>query len=338
VLDGTIVTVSSDYGTLSDTTAATTNGNAEIEITAHDTPVVAEITATYDTLTEYATLPFVGSAASLSITCDPTSVPADGHSATEIAVEVTDVNDQHVVDGTLVSLSVSAGTLDADVQGTIDGIATFVLTSPTEPQTISIDAQHEELLQSGSVEATEPSVTTTVQLYHGWNSVCLPHATAMDELVQGITGNIDGYLYWFKSSEQRYLYYNIVELTDEPEYPSEFSTLPCGENIWIWLFGESGSLEVTGIPEDAPLDLVVGWNVIGHYGTEERPMTELVAELDGTGADYDGYLYWLNPEQQRYYYYNIVEKTNEPEYPSEFDTMYPNQVYWVYCFEEEVVP
>jgi hypothetical protein len=161
----------------------------------------------------------------------------------------------------------------------------------------------------------------------------------MTDVVEGITGDIDGYLYWFDGSIQKYRYYNIVSITGEPEYMSEFDVLPCGENIWIWLHGQEGTVEVTGVPEQkAPFTLVKGWNVIGCTGLEDVPMATLISELDATNADYDGYIYWLSAQAQRYLYYNILEKTNEPEYPSEFDVMHPHEVYWVYCFDEGTTP
>jgi hypothetical protein len=171
-----------------------------------------------------------------------------------------------------IALSVSAGTLDGDTAPTIDGIATFTLTAPDTVQTIDVQASWDPITGTGTLEAVEPAIISTIQLYHGWNAICLPHDVMMTDVVEGITGDIDGYLYWFDGSIQKYRYYNIVSITGEPEYMSEFDVLPCGENIWIWLHGQEGTVEVTGVPEQkAPFTLVKGWNVIGCTGLEDVP-------------------------------------------------------------------
>ncbi len=332
VADGTNIAFSASAGTLSSPTANTTGGIATVTLTSSTVAQSVDVSATYDTISDAKTVTFEpGPPATITLTATPNAIPADGVSTSTLTADVKDAYGNSVVDGTAVAFSVSAGTLSSPTANTTGGIATVTLTSDTTIQTVNVSATYDTITGTATVEfAAYADINIT--LYHGWNEVCLPFSVEMENFISNINGDYDGYLYWFDSSEQRYKYYNVVEKTGEPEYVSEFHTLPVGENIWLWIYDETGSITIHGIREDNPLTVAPGWNAIGCTNEESTTMEEFIATLDAINTDYDGYLYWFDDSEQRYKYYNVVEKTGEPEYVSEFTEYVPGDTYWVYYF------
>jgi hypothetical protein len=323
------VSFSSTGGILSTDTALTTGGVATVTLTAADTPQTIEMTASIDEVTGTAQVVCVGPPVTISLTASPDPVTISN--TTDITATVTDVNGEAVLDGTELSLTTNAGSLSSTNAVTTDGTTVVTLTAPDTEQTIEIGATSGDASTTLSLECVSTTQVTRT-LTNGWNSLCFPFSVEMSTLVSNIQGDYDGYLYWFDSDAQRYKYYNVVEVTGEPEYESEFTTLPAGQNVWLWLYGETGSITIEEVLEGGQWTLTAGWNVIGCTASSNQPMQTLIDELDARGADYDGYIYWLDPEEQRYKYYNVVEVTGEPEYESEFTEMIPGQVYWVYCY------
>jgi hypothetical protein len=78
---------------------------------------------------------------SVTVTAEPTSMPADGTSTSTIRATVKDRNDNPVADGTTVVFDTDLGTLNSTAVETVDGVATVTLTSGTIPGRARVTAK-----------------------------------------------------------------------------------------------------------------------------------------------------------------------------------------------------
>jgi len=78
---------------------------------------------------------------SAEISAALSSLPADGVSSSRIEVVSTDTHGNPVIDGTLISLSATAGRLDREVVSTVDGRGIGYFFSPKETEDVTIKAR-----------------------------------------------------------------------------------------------------------------------------------------------------------------------------------------------------
>jgi antitoxin component YwqK of YwqJK toxin-antitoxin module/plastocyanin len=136
VADGTEVRFTTTSGSLSATTATTTNGEASITLTSPTTIGSADITATVGEVSGTAKVDFIaGSITSLTVTANPATLSADGTSTSTIQIKAVDANGNPVADSNI-GITAERGTLSAASATTdANGVATVAYTSPaTIPQ------------------------------------------------------------------------------------------------------------------------------------------------------------------------------------------------------------
>ena len=97
---------------------------------------------------------------SVTVTADPTSIPADGTSTSTIKAAVRDINNNPVADGTAVVFATDLGTLNYTITGTINGVATVMLTSGTVPGRATVTAT--SLRASGQVSVQLTFIPTQI--------------------------------------------------------------------------------------------------------------------------------------------------------------------------------
>jgi hypothetical protein len=97
---------------------------------------------------------------SMTVTADPTSIPADGTSTSTIRATVKDRNNNPVADGTTVVFATDLGTLNCTITGTINGVATVMLTSGTVPGQARVSAR--SLSASGQVSVQLTFIPTQI--------------------------------------------------------------------------------------------------------------------------------------------------------------------------------
>jgi hypothetical protein len=332
VADSTEISFAASAGSLSAATAETTNGIASVTLTAADTPQQIDVTASVGDVTDTTQVICVGPPSTIDLSASPDPVTLS--TTTEITASVTDDNGVFVLDDTEVGFTASAGTLSSSTATTVNGQATVTLTAPEAEQTIEITASSGEKSATFSIECVSTTQVTRT-LHHGWNTICFPFSVNMETLTANINGDVYRYMYWYDAQEQEYKYFNVYGINNPTNYPSQFETLDAGENIWIWLNDESGDVIYENVLSDAQKEYTLGWNVIGCTSDAPRPMTELVDELESEGINLYRYIYWFDPQEQEYKYFNVYGINNPTNYPSQYENMVPGQVYWVYLMDEE---
>jgi len=152
VANGEIISfsVTSGTGVLSAPTAATTGGAATVTYTASDTAGTETVTAeATNATTKTVDITLIdASIGSVSVTSGSASILADGASQTLISATVLDTSGNNVADGTTVSFTTTAGDIDSSTAGvqttysstTTNGVASAILTSPTNVGTANITA------------------------------------------------------------------------------------------------------------------------------------------------------------------------------------------------------
>ncbi|MCK4309451.1 MAG: hypothetical protein KAW42_05710 [Candidatus Atribacteria bacterium] len=149
VADGTAVTFSSTYGTLSSTHTTTTDGIATTVLTFSAGDSSSTITATSGSVvnTMVVTYSVVSVSSTITLQAAPTIVTEETGSST-ITATVKDAAGSPVVDGTAVTFSSNYGTLSSTYTTTTDGIATTTLTFSAGDSSSTVTAT------SGTVSAT----------------------------------------------------------------------------------------------------------------------------------------------------------------------------------------
>jgi len=149
VADGTAVSFSSTYGTLSSTSATTTSGIATTTLTFSAGDSTSTVTATSGSVsgTVVVTYSVTSVSSSMTLQAAPTTVTAATGSST-ITATVKDADGNPVADGTAVTFSTTFGTLDSSYETTVNGIVTTELTFSAGDSSSTVTAT------SGSVSAT----------------------------------------------------------------------------------------------------------------------------------------------------------------------------------------
>jgi len=135
VADGTAVTFSTTFGTLSSSYETTVNGIATTELTFSAGDSSSTVTATSGSVSAtvvvtYSVTPGVPSA--IILQAAPATVAADSDISIITAI-ITDASGNLVADGTVVTFTTTLGTLSPTSATTVNGIATTVLTYDVGP-------------------------------------------------------------------------------------------------------------------------------------------------------------------------------------------------------------
>lgn len=143
VPDGTVVTFSTTFGTLSATTATTVNGQASVTLTSSSVGVAA-VTVTAGSVTDtVATVTFVdpNAPASLTLSSNASTGVTTGP-AVVLSAAVTRAAGGPVPDGTTVNFSITSGTgvLSAASATTTGGVASVSLTSSVAAASVGVRA------------------------------------------------------------------------------------------------------------------------------------------------------------------------------------------------------
>ncbi len=127
VANGTPVSFTTDFGTLSGSSATTVNGVATATLSS-TLPGVATVTATVGSLSATTQVTFtLGAPANVTLSANPTTLLV-GNSST-LTATVTDQYGNAVADGTVVSFATSLGNVSPISATTVNGVATATLSS-----------------------------------------------------------------------------------------------------------------------------------------------------------------------------------------------------------------
>lgn len=165
VVDGSIVSFTLDnpsLGSISPSSAVTSNGNATGTFTASTDTGTVTITATSGTITGSIAITIGGTttstaAASISLTPTPQSITTSGTSS--VQATVTTSTGANVADGTSVSFSLSAvsmGTITTQAT-TSNGIATATFTAANTPGTVTVTATAEGVTDTENITIIAPA-------------------------------------------------------------------------------------------------------------------------------------------------------------------------------------
>jgi adhesin/invasin len=132
VANGTVVTFSTTAGTLTATSAQTTNGIATTSLRSTTTGTIATVTASSGSITVSDRVQFLDNPPTrVTLTARPRQIKADGREQSIITATVRRRDGSLAVDGTIVNCVTSDGTLSPTQLMTLDGNATTNLTSAT---------------------------------------------------------------------------------------------------------------------------------------------------------------------------------------------------------------
>jgi hypothetical protein len=168
VTDGTVVTFTTDLGSFPTApyTSTTVGGLAVAILTSSTDLGTATVTATAANAAGSTGVPFVpGEPYTVTVEASPTSITADGVSASTVTATVTDQWQHPVADGTLVTFTTSLGSFPTTpyTRSTTNGLATAVLTSSTQAGTSVVTATTGAT--SGTAEVTfTPGAPATLTL------------------------------------------------------------------------------------------------------------------------------------------------------------------------------
>lgn len=169
-----------DLGVIESPVVTDALGEATAKLTAGKTSTRVDVAATAGAQT--ATLRVIYGAsppAQIVLAANPTSIPADGTSISQVTATVTDWAGANVADGTLVSFATNLGTLSQATAPTIGGNAVVVLTSTATSGVAAVTAK------SGIAAATIGIPFTPVATTEP-NSIVL--AAAANPVYLGATG------------------------------------------------------------------------------------------------------------------------------------------------------
>ena len=158
---GTSVTFSTSLGTFTNgakTITATTpdsTGIVRVSLIAGTTAGSAEVTATATGVTQTIYVTFGGAVGSITLTANPTSIPADGSSSSTITATLTDAAGQPVTPGTSITFSTNLGTFSG-------GGTTITAATPDDTGMVSVSLISATTAGSATVTATSGGVQQSV--------------------------------------------------------------------------------------------------------------------------------------------------------------------------------
>ncbi|MBU1880061.1 MAG: hypothetical protein KJ734_14035, partial [Chloroflexi bacterium] len=162
VFDGTVVTFTTDLGTVSPSSSPTMAGAASTVIRSSATPGWAHVTAWADAASGTVTMRFGGPPAGVSVTANPGLLPADGASTAVVMTTVSDQWGDPIIDGTPVTFTTDLGAVSPLSAATVGGVATTVLTADTILGPATVMALAETVSGTTVARFVGPPVTVSV--------------------------------------------------------------------------------------------------------------------------------------------------------------------------------
>jgi hypothetical protein len=169
VKDGTVVSFSTTGGRISQDTASTLNGQAQVILTSSTTPGTIVIKATAGGMSSEIQIEFTSIAAKLSLATSQTQVKTDNSDAAEITATVLN-NNNAPVEGVTVNFQSTGGKISASsVNTNADGEAKITFSSGTADKTnqvVTIQANVINLTQTIPIEVYGTSLTLSPERTH----------------------------------------------------------------------------------------------------------------------------------------------------------------------------
>ena len=210
--------------------------------------------------------------ASITVSSNKASLPADGTSQALIIAQVLD--NGIPVEGAVVNFAAIIGTLSNITLSDINGRATAVLTSNEAGQTIvtaSYNSNNGLIQGTINVSLTEvimdmtpdPVTTYNIPLSAGWNLISLPLipvSSAIEDVLAGISSNVDTVKYHDTSD-------GWLSYVPSPA-GGTLTTMEDGKGYWIFM-DVANTLIVNGVEMPGPEEtlptypVISGWNLIG---------------------------------------------------------------------------
>jgi hypothetical protein len=179
VPDGTLVSFTSEGGTIGNVVATTVNGVATTKLTSDTVPKDVTVTALSGSARGTALVTFEEVIYYPTLTASPNVIPADGKSTSLITITLRDNAGHNAPDGTLLSFNSSGlegATINPLSVTTKDGTATLTLTSGTTAGDLTITVQSGKSSGMVTVKIDEPvsyitvNVTPSIMLADGKSS------------------------------------------------------------------------------------------------------------------------------------------------------------------------
>ena len=157
-VEGETVTFTSTLGSIQTATATTgSDGVARTNLIAPNSVGTATVTASYGLITATTTVSFTSSVpvGTITLTANPTSIPANGTSSSTISATLKDTSGKAVPKGTLVTFTTNLGKLGSGAQ-------TQSVITPDDTGVVSVSLISGTTAGSATVTATSNSVTQSV--------------------------------------------------------------------------------------------------------------------------------------------------------------------------------
>ncbi len=161
VTQGTLVTFNTTLGTFSNGTQTVTVGTPDatgavsVSLISGTTAGAAEVTATSNGVVQTVYVSFGGAVGNISLTADPTSIPADGSSSSNITATLTDNTGAPVTPGTSVTFTTDAGTFAG-------GVTSIAVSTPDATGIVSVSLISSTTAGSATVTASSGGITQSV--------------------------------------------------------------------------------------------------------------------------------------------------------------------------------
>lgn len=188
VSDGAVIYFSSDWGTVSPSSATTSGGLATTTLKSDIVAVTCKVTATSHIATGTLDVPFTaGPPTSVVVKASPLSITADGVATSTITVFLYDVNKNPAKDGLRVLFETTIGTIDA-FSLTENGAAKATLTSSTSLGAAQVTATHKTLTGTANVIFI-PAAPARIVLSAIPSSVGINETSTITAIVYDANGN-----------------------------------------------------------------------------------------------------------------------------------------------------
>ncbi|MCD6097590.1 Ig-like domain-containing protein [bacterium] len=296
VADGTIVifhsyfdTTTTPFGTI-DTIATTVGGEATVSLTSETTVGRATIIASLLGLSDTTYVDFVpGEPANITLSISPDSIPADGHSISNISATVRDEYGNPVGSGVRVEFETTLGSIISPVYTDSSGTAQSELTSATEMGRAVVTVTSGEIVAQGFVEFTQLVVASisiyadSTMLVADGRSTTRVYAIAYDSSGVSVA---DGTPIFFRTTGG--FIFPGVAYTDSGMVETTLRASTTPSVIWVtadagggvadsininFVPGEPATIELTPVPSDIPAN---GDTVSTIYGVVKDAQGNLV--------------------------------------------------------------
>jgi hypothetical protein len=216
--------------------------------------------------------------------------------------------------GGTVTANLPSGTWTIKVWDIFAKSEKVISTSATGKVSISAPSSRAGLIhakRNGSSPTPNPD-SITLTLKTGWNLISLPvaNSTPVETVLAGIAGKYQA-LYAFDTAANTYKTYI------PGAQGNTFDTINNGVGYWIYM-SENASLKLDQVKIGEPVQLVVGWNLVGYTGKNAMEISSALESIEGKYSvvyGYDGSAY----------------KAHIPGSGGELKNMQAGEGFWIYA-------